>query len=165
MKKHIQILLITLLILSCTVLFVYTLISPRLALFRSLYIERPVQAAGTITGFETRTEKVSGEQFRSLFPIVQFTTEDGVNRKFVSTVAARPSMKTGDQTEVLFNNKKAVIRQEYISARNALLIHLVLAVAAAAVIIAATLHAFFGKPKQNRKKKRRNPYKKYLWRS
>ncbi len=165
MKKYLQIFVIGLLILLCTGLFVYTLISPRLALFRSLYIERPVQATGTVTGFENRTEKVSGEQYQSKFPVVQFVTEDGVKRKFVSTVTARPDMKTGDTTEVLFNEKKAVIKREYTAARNALLVHLGLALLAAAVIIAAVLHAFFGKPKQDKpKKKRRNPYKKYLWR-
>ena len=162
MKKYLQFILVAAGLLLCAGLFIYTVVSPRLALYRSLRIEQPVQATGTILSFETRESVTDGIRVQSKFPVVEFTTEDGKERKFRSEVTARMNMQVGDKTEVLFNSKKAVIRQEYISARNALLIRLGSAVLAVLILTAAVLHAFFGKPKQ--KKKRRNPYKKYLWR-
>ena len=162
MKKYLQFFLVAAGLLLCAGLFIYTIVSPRLALYRSLRIEKPVQATGTILSFETRESVTDGIRVQSKFPVVEFTTEDGVKRKFISTVTARQDMQKGDKTEVLFNDRKAVLRREYIAARNGLLFRLGAAVLAVAVITAAALHAFFGKPKQ--KKKRRNPYKKYLWR-
>ena len=166
MKKYLQVLLIAVCVLLGAAFFVYTVARPRLLLFRSLYVERPVTATGVITGFDTRASVTDGIKVQSRFPVVEFVTEDGVKRKFTSEITARPDMKKGDTTEVLFNAKKAVIKQEYVSMRNALIVRVVLASLAAGAIIAGTLYAFFSKPKQEKpKKKRRNPYKKYLWRS
>ena len=166
MKKYLQYFLVTAGLLLCAGLFIYAVIGPRLALYRSLCIEKPVQATGTIMNFEIRDSVTDGIKVQSKYPVVEFTTEDGVKRKFVSTVTARQDMQKGDETEVLFNDKKAVIRREYTAARNGLLLWLGSAVFAVLIITAATLHAFWGKPKREKqKKKRRNPYKKYLWRS
>lgn len=163
MKQFRQTVLIAVLILCGAAFFVWTLIRPSYGMFRELYVERPVQATGTITRFEERTDKTGGELLQYWYPVVQFTTEDGVRRTFVSAMTARPGMQAGDETAVLFNSEKAVIRQEFIAVRNALIVRLVLAVLGAVSIIAAVLYAFFGKTKP--KKKRRNPYRKYLWRS
>ena len=162
MKKIRQIVVIVLCVLAGAGLLILTLSGPQLELYRRLYVAKPVRATGTITALEEKTVKVNGEKLKSVYPVVEFTTEDGKERKFRSEVTARRNMQVGDKTEVLFNSKKAVIRQEYVSARNALLIRLGSAVLAVLILTAAVLHAFFGKPKQ--KKKRRNPYKKYLWR-
>ena len=147
-KKYWQTVLITLLVLCGAVFFVWIVIRPSYGMYRALYVERPVRASGTIVRFETRTDKTGGELLQYRYPVVQFTTEDGVKRKFVSEITARPGMQTGDETEVLFNGSKAVILQEYTAARNALIVRLVLAVLAAGGIIAATLYAFFSKPKK-----------------
>ena len=127
MKKYLQVLLIAVCVLLGAAFFVYTVARPRLLLFRSLYVERPVTATGVITGFDTRASVTDGIKVQSRVPVVEFVTEDGVKRKFTSEITARPDMKKGDKTEVLFNAKKAVIKQEYLSMRNALIVRVVLA--------------------------------------
>ena len=89
MKKYLQFFLVATGLLLCAGLFIYTIVSPRLALYRSLRIEKPVQATGTILSFETRESVTDGIRVQSKFPVVEFTTEDGVKRKFTSTVTAR----------------------------------------------------------------------------
>ena len=150
MKKIRQIAVLVLCVLAGAGLLILTLSGPQLELYRRLYVAKPVRAVGTVTALEQKTVKRSGEKLISVYPVVTFTTEDGKERKFRSEVTARINMQVGDETEVLFNSKKAVIRQEYLAARNALLIRIGASAAGTGAVIAATLYAFFHKPKKKR---------------
>ena len=56
-------------------------------------------------------------------------------------------MQIGEAVDVLFSGKKAVLKEEYLAARNALIVRLIFSVLLTAAILAGTLYAFFRKPK------------------
>ena len=147
MKKYGKVTLIAFFALIGAAFLIVVSIAPQYEMYRQLHLSRPVSVTGEIIKMEKQTVNSGGVQVSSVYPVVQYTTEDGEIRKFRSSVTARQNMQVGDEVDVLFKGGKAVLKVDYLAARNGLLVRLVLSVIGTAAIIAATLYAFFRKPK------------------
>ena len=147
MKKYGQIAVIAVLVLIGAFFLIGVSVAPRYEMYRKLHLSRPVSVTGEVVKLEQHTMKRNGEQVITVYPIVQYTTEDGEERKFKSEVTARQDMQIGEAVDVLFSGKKAVLKEEYLAARNALIVRLIFSVLLTAAILAGRLYAFFRKPK------------------
>lgn len=117
MKKYGKVTLIAFFALIGAAFLIVVSIAPQYEMYRQLHLSRPVSVTGEIIKMEKQTVNSGGVQVSSVYPVVQYTTEDGEIRKFRSSVTARQNMQVGDEVDVLFKGGKAVLKADYLAAR------------------------------------------------